>query len=379
MRQLFTCLVLTIFALISTGAYANSSSLFTRTPAGKAIKPGLSNRIQSLALPLEVKPTDRYLHHKLKDYLNGGRSTARMLARAERYFPTFEAALCEQGLPEDLKYLAVVESMLRPTVKSQVGAAGMWQLMPATARAYGLRVDYLIDERMDAEKASVAAARMLRDLHDAFGDWHLVIAAYNAGPGRVRADIRRSGGVTDYQRVRPYLPRETRNYVAGFVAAAYTLNHYADHGLAPAKIAVPTEVATVNIHQRISLYRIAKITGLTRKALRRLNPSVRYNTVPGNQAGIVLRLPLEYKDDLLTSLWGRTNLVQTTVLDDLLQAELNARAEGFDAGSWMLGCGNLANDYNASAKFQSQAGEWSGVWLERERSYAAVQSDEVIG
>ena len=371
MRQLLTCLVFVLIYTTGATTYANSTTLTTHTSAGKALHPKIDQRIQSLFLPLEAKSTDHYLHFKLKDYLNGGRSTERMLGRARKVFPVFETALCEQGLPDELKYLAVAESMLRTHARSQVGALGLWQLMPATARQYGLRVNYRIDERLDLTRSSEAAARMLKDLYDQFGDWHLVVAAYNAGPARISRAVRYSGGVADFDRVRSHLPRETRNYVAGYIAAAYILNYYASHGLEARPTAcAPVQIADVKLHRRISLTKIAKATGVPKQELRRLNPAIRTNVIPTTEGGYTIHLPAGTKDALLVLLWGRDNLVQTTALQEARVATAAALAEGFNPSAWLLGCKNVVGSYTDSALYVSHAGTWSSAWLDAHPVFA---------
>ena len=138
------------------------------------------------------------------------RSISYMLAASNFYMPIFEEALETYGLPLELKYLPVIESALNPKAVSRVGATGLWQFMLATGKMYGLQVNSLVDERRDPVKSSYAAAHFLSDLYKIFGDWNLVIAAYNCGPENINKAIRRSGGERDYWRIYPYLPKETR-------------------------------------------------------------------------------------------------------------------------------------------------------------------------
>jgi membrane-bound lytic murein transglycosylase D len=157
-----------------------------------------------------------------------------MLALGEYYFPMFEEALDREGMPLELKYLPVIESALNPTAVSRVGATGLWQFMLKTGKGYGLEVNSLVDERRDPYKSTQAAVKYLKDLYTIYGDWNLVIAAYNCGPGNVNKAIARSGGKRDYWEIYNRLPRETRGYVPAFIAANYIMNHYADHNICPA-------------------------------------------------------------------------------------------------------------------------------------------------
>lgn len=143
------------------------------------------------------------------------RSVSVMLGAQNFYMPIFEEALESYGLPLELKYLPVIESALNPNAVSRVGATGLWQFMITTGKKYGLEVNSLVDERRDPVRASYAAAHYLRDLYKIFGDWNLVIAAYNCGPEAINRAIHRSNGEKDYWRIYPYLPKETRGYVSG--------------------------------------------------------------------------------------------------------------------------------------------------------------------
>ena len=191
------------------------------------------------------------------------RSVAFWLGAANFYMPIFEQALETYNLPLELKYLPVIESGLTPTAVSRVGATGLWQFMLSTGRQYGLKVNTLVDERRDPIKASYAAARYLRDLYRIFGDWNLVIAAYNCGPERINRAIHRADGEKDYWKIYPYLPQETRGYVPAFIAANYIMNYYCDHNICPML-----------------------------EELRTLNPQYRHDIVNGNSEPSAIRLPL---------------------------------------------------------------------------------------
>lgn len=148
-----------------------------------------------------------------------------MLAKSDVYFPIFERILAERGLPEELKYMAVIESALNPRARSRVGATGLWQFMYSTAREYKLTINSYVDERSDVELSTVAATQYLNKMYNKYGDWLLVIASYNCGPGNVNKAIRKSGGKRDFWAIYKYLPRETRGYVPAFIAATYVMEH----------------------------------------------------------------------------------------------------------------------------------------------------------
>jgi len=207
--------------------------------------------------------------------------TSRMLGLAQLYFPVFEQALDRYGLPQELKYLAVVESALYPGARSRAAAVGLWQFIIGTGKLYGLRVDSYVDERCDIYKSTDAACRYLRDLHEVFGDWELALAAYNCGPGNVNKAVRRAGGTLDYWKIYDYLPRETRGYVPAFIAVNYVFNHAADHNIYPI---IPNycayEVDTIQVRYPLQLDRLAAILKADTQELRDLNPVFKAGVVP---------------------------------------------------------------------------------------------------
>ena len=159
-------------------------------------------------------------------YLNRKEQIGKMLGLSKYYFPIFEKALLEAGLPDELKFLTVIESTLNPQAVSRSGAVGPWQFMYTTAKGYGLVMDSYVDERKDPVKASYAAAHYFVDAYKRIGDWLLTIAAFNCGTGAVTRAIERSGGIPDFWKVRSFLPKETQNYVPAFIATVYAMNYY---------------------------------------------------------------------------------------------------------------------------------------------------------
>ena len=234
------------------------------------------------------------------------RSISYMLGASNFYMPIFEEALEMYQLPLELKYLPIIESALNPTAVSRVGAAGLWQFMPATGKQYGLKLNSLVDERRDPVKSSQAAARYLRDLYKIFGDWNLVIAAYNCGPENINKAIRRANNVTslkgadgeplpvvkDYWHIYPYLPRETRGYVPAFIAANYIMTYYSLHNICPMTTRLPAKSDTVMVSRNVHLEQVAEVVGLNIDLLRSLNPMYRRDVVPGATEPSPLRLPM---------------------------------------------------------------------------------------
>lgn len=218
-------------------------------------------------------------------------SVSYMLGASNFYIPIFEEALDAYGLPLELKYLPVIESALNPKAVSRVGATGLWQFMLATGKQYGLTVNSLVDERRDPVKASYAAAHYLSDLYKVFGDWSLVIAAYNCGPDQINKAIHRSKGQRDYWQIYPYLPKETRGYVPAFIAANYIMTYYCDHNICPMTTSLPAKTDTVMVKKNLHLQQVAAVCGIDIDQLRSLNPSYRRDIVPGSTEPSMLRLP----------------------------------------------------------------------------------------
>lgn len=221
------------------------------------------------------------------------RSVAMMLGASNFYTPIFEDALEAYQLPLELKYLPIIESALNPGATSRVGAGGLWQFMPTTGKRYGLEITSLIDDRRDPIKASYAAARMLKSLYEIFGDWTLVIASYNCGPGNVSKAIKRAGGEKDYWKIYPYLPSETRGYVPAFIAANYVMNYYCEHNICPASTRLPMGTDTIVVTRDVYMEQISEVCGISLEELKALNPQYRTTRIPGNAVPCNLRLPME--------------------------------------------------------------------------------------
>jgi len=218
----------------------------------------------------------------IKFFAEKRRSFARVvLGRSALYFEMFEEKLAHYNMPIELKYLAVIESGLRPQVKSRAGALGLWQFMYRTGLYYGLNENSYIDERMDPDKATDAACRYLKKLHDIYGDWNLALASYNAGPGNVNKAIRRSGGKKTYWEVRPFLPLETQGYVPNFIAAAYLLTYHAEHNIVPMEAKWNYgQLDTICLKDGLHMSTISKITGWSADEIQTLNPIYKTGYIP---------------------------------------------------------------------------------------------------
>ncbi len=213
-----------------------------------------------------------------------------MLGASNFFMPIFEEALEAYQLPLELKYLPIIESALKPNAVSRVGATGLWQFMIGTGKDYGLNVNNYVDERRDPVKASYAAAHYLSDLYKIFGDWNLVIAAYNCGPGNINKAIHRANGEKDYWKIYPYLPKETRGYVPAFIAANYVMNYYCEHNICPMRSKLPVNTDTVVVNRNVHLGQIAAVLNIDIEMLRSLNPSYRRDVVPGLTSPSAIRL-----------------------------------------------------------------------------------------
>lgn len=227
------------------------------------------------------------------------RNMSVLLGRSAYYFPIFEEAFARYGLPLELKYLAVVESHLNPTAESKAGALGLWQFMYRTGKLFGLKINSFVDERLDVEKASDAAARYLRDAYAAFGDWNLAICSYNCGSGNVRKAISRAGGSRDFWSIYPYLPNETRGYVPAFVGAMYAFTYAKEYGIQPADAELPVATDTFVIHRNLHFRQLSEVVGVPLKTVKQLNPQYTHDIVPGNEGPCTVLLPAEWTQAML--------------------------------------------------------------------------------
>jgi membrane-bound lytic murein transglycosylase D len=234
------------------------------------------------------------LENVIKSFLkNRAKSFERQMAIAEYYFPLFEEKLSKYNLPLEIKYLAIVESALQPKAKSKVGAGGLWQFMPATGKQYKLDITTYVDERHDPIKSTEAACHYMMNMYEIFGDWSLVLASYNCGPGNVSKAIRRSGGKTDYWEIRKYLPQETANYLPAFLATMYIYEFKKEHGLVPHKAEMKyAETDTVMVKHAMTFKQLSDLLDISEEQLEYLNPIYKSKYIPsiGNEH-FYLRLP----------------------------------------------------------------------------------------
>jgi len=248
------------------------------------------NRLQNLQtiIPLCF---NRDIRNKIELYVcKRQRTSSIILGLSQYYYPWMREIFDKYEVPEELIYLTIVESALNPVAVSRAGATGIWQFMYATGKAYQLEVNTFVDDRRDPFKATDAAARHLRDLHNIFNDWGLAISAYNCGAGGVRKAIARSGGKTDFWSVKPFLPRETQNYFPYYVAALYLVNYHLEHGIPFAELTIPFAVDTVMVKKELHLQQVAEVLEIDLEELKILNPQYKRLVVPAYSHPYPIRL-----------------------------------------------------------------------------------------
>jgi membrane-bound lytic murein transglycosylase D len=246
---------------------------------------------------------------------NNKRLISRMLSLSEYYFPIFEECLDKYDLPLELKYLSIVESALKPEARSKSGARGLWQFMYPTGKEYGLDVNSYIDERLDPYKSTEAACQYFVKLYDIFGDWHLVLAAYNGGPGYIQRKMI-STGKDNYWDLRPYLRRETRNYIPKFIAVSYLMTYPQIYDILPDSLYIKkyeTDTFKLNCQQNFSL--LSYITCIPEEDIQYLNPSFKNNFFPENA---IITLPIDAVNDYLLNIESNTLYIDAVNRKEIL-------------------------------------------------------------
>lgn len=288
----------------------------------------LSCRLQSIQGIIPLSYNDK-VHAFINYFTIRNREYMRMmLRRKDLYFPIIEKYLGLYSLPDELKYLAIIESGLNPRAISRAKAVGLWQFMYATGHLYGLKADRFVDERMDPEQASDAACRYLTSLYNMFGDWQLALAAYNSGPGTVRKAIRRSGNKRSFWEIYNHLPRETRAYVPQFIAAIYALNFADEHNLFETAREELMSMDTLQLNQSLHLETLAQLTGSCVEDIRQLNPSLLGNVIPEKRIPYVINVPIHAKFNLGSNRMAILDSVKHMAESDLRYAHYNVENAG---------------------------------------------------
>lgn len=256
--------------------------------------------------------------HKYIDIYSARSSQfGKMLGMSEYYFPIFEKAFKAYDIPEEIKYLSIIESNLNPKAVSRVGATGIWQFMFGTAKGYGLNMDNYVDERRDPVEASYAAAAYFRDAYEGLGDWLLAIAAYNCGRGNVDRAMAKANS-RDFWEIRPFLPAETRNYVPAFIAALYVMKFSEAHDIKhqPSALAIATD--SIQVNRFVSIPVIAEAMNMEPELLYALNPSYKKNVINGTEANpkrlVVPRITLDNFARVYDVLYNQEGIRESRVI-----------------------------------------------------------------
>ncbi len=252
--------------------------------------------------------------------------TSVTLGRSKLYFSMFEEKLSEHNIPLELKYLAVIESGLRPQIGSRVGAKGLWQFMYRTGKMYGLNQNSYIDERMDPEKATEAACKYLKQLYNMYEDWNMALAAYNAGPGNVNKAIRRSGGKMTYWEVRPFLPRETRGYVPNFIAMSYMMTYHAEHNVRPLPPKIyDFQLDTVCLKDGLHMKVIDSLIGWSEEDIIAVNPIFKTSYIPKTDPPQCIKIPKSYVGDWI-EMEDSIYVLDSTIYEAIVEEEEEDRS-----------------------------------------------------
>ena len=289
---------------------------------------------------------------------------SQLLGLSEYYMPIFEKTFLHYGLPEELKYLAIIESALNPLAVSRAGATGMWQFMYSTAKNYGLEINSFVDERRDPYKSADAAARYLRDAYSLFGDWSLAISSYNCGAGNVNKAIKRAGGSKAFWDIYPYLPAETRGYVPAMVGAMYAVRYHNEYGIRPAPIEIPGEVDTFHIHRNVGFDQIVAYTDITTTELRDLNPQYYKDIIPGNSGTYILRLHADRSEDFIShqdSIYAKASAIGGSVsVDTSGNSSGGSASRSSYSGGSRTGSGNAASSGYKWIYYKVKSGDTLG-------------------
>jgi len=293
-----------LLILISLSINANSvktnisfpTTSFHQISKTKVSKKAFVELLEKRSFLMEIE-YDKNVKKFVKKYIAKDRiGTELLLGRQTTFLPIFEKYINKFQLPRELKNLPIIESALNPNAESQVGAKGLWQFMPSTGRMYDLTINDYVDERCDPVKSTIAGLSYLKDLYSKYGDWKLAIASYNCGPGRVDRAIRKAGK-SSFNDIKKYLPKETQEYIAKFIATSYVMDNYFFHDLRPIyPIYTLQFLKIVKLYKITSLKKIAKQTGMNIDIIQKLNPSYRKGIIPPSAEGNFIIIPIFGED-----------------------------------------------------------------------------------
>lgn len=263
--------------------FVNVIPVFSKSPKNSDI----IKRVENLNTIIDMRITDEVMEQVYTLIEKRKKDAQTILGRTSLYFPLIENALRERNLPDELKYIAVIESGLLPDVESHQGAAGIWQFMRGTAELYGLKIDSHIDERCDLNKSTEKALDYLKLLYESYGNWTLALAAYNCGTGTLNKAIKKAGGIADYWQVYEYLPKETRKYIPRFIAVSYLMNYYYLHDLSPIDPSDELKyIVTIKVFDKVEFKKISKEFEIDLDLIRFLNPMYKKDYIPANEDGV---------------------------------------------------------------------------------------------
>ena len=258
-------------------------------------------RLRCIVSPINL-PYNAIIRTYIKNYTSNYSMMHNVVPLTKYYFPMIDEELIKSGLPIELHAMAIIESGLNPTITSRAGAGGLWQFIPSTARAYGLTVNSMVDERFDPVKSTRAACRFMKDLYNMYNDWGLALAAYNCGPGNVNKALAATGGdPTSFWEVYWYLPSETRGYVPAFVAALYTYNYHQAHNIRSGNPPLPLAVDTVHVSRLLHFDQIASTIDIDKQTLQMLNPQYKHDIIPAVDKTYTLILPTNRLTDYIVN------------------------------------------------------------------------------
>lgn len=315
-----------------------------RKPDAAVSDEEITRRLAAIPTTIEL-PFNSIVRAYIDAYTQKNRTLVEnMLGMSLYYMPIFEQALERENLPIELKYLPVIESAMNPDAVSRSGATGLWQLMLPTARGFNMEVNTLVDERRDPVASSAVAAKLLRQLYDIYHDWSLAIAAYNCGPGNVNKALRRCNAEKkDFWAIYPYLPKQTRGYVPGFIAATYVMTYYKHHNISPALAKKPILTDSVHVNRRVYFEQIANVLQIPVEEIKVLNPQYRHDCIPGDTRPYPLVLPANQVYSYIMS--------EDAICAD--NADKYARRLTVEPSS-----GAVTDDANGAEGAQSAEGEW---------------------
>ena len=302
MNKIILCFVFGFFVILNITVANDAKAIYSINDRFSDAE--IAAQIAQLSDVIDVKFT-KEIKTIINTYISSGRpGSEAILSRSNYYFPIMEHIIRKHNLPDEIKYLSVIESGLRPSVRSNAGAVGLWQFIGSTAKMYDLKIGSIHDERSDVARSTEAAMLYLNDLHNRFGDWALALAAYNCGPGNINKAIRRSGGGKTYWEVRKYLPKETRRYLPKMIATMYVMTYFDHYGMTNVSNSYTEyrSFAMANVFEKTSFKEISESSGLSISEISKYNPAYKHKYIPSSSKGNNLILPEMYLQTYLSNI-----------------------------------------------------------------------------